>query len=503
MTTRRPCWTCLTLMLLATGWTVSAVAGPPSEKGRNKPSLSISLAVASIVEGASTTGIVTLNNAQTGATVTVTLASSDPTVATVEPNSVSLSDTSPSAAFTVAGQPGDGDRSVTITATSDSGLSASEDLVVTGGSSGSPTVRYEIVLFQLPNDSISSMLINDVNNLGQVVGWYLDDFGQKACLYDPAIDPSPAIDLNSIGLVMPEGYEQYRLASAVAINDHQVVVGYLADAEENRVGYALDLGAETPVIDLLPDLQLAYSYGSQINENGDILGVYEDADGVRMAYLFNPGYYDGDAVIRELRNGIPLDFSDDIPASLALLGDRTPWFKLNNPSNGRPAQIGGVNSNGVLFRYTVGDAVSEEFPEIEPYWDNDFSGINDHGTFCGLAIVPVEGGKGRNATSIEPFRYDTALEVLPIDAKYVIGTPADINNSGDMISGRYVYFDEWGWLDIDVLVDGTDADLTAWFSGSPGMRAMSDRLTSDTGGYITGRLGDLMFILLPVPATQQ
>lgn len=367
-----------------------------------------------------------------------------------------------------------------------------------------PDIRYEINFPQLPTNSIGGVWINEVNNRGQVVGWYWGVNGRNAFLFAPEVDA--VIDLNSMNLEgIPDGW---RMASAVSINEEQVIVGYLLDEQnelDGRRGFALDLGASTPVVDLLPDLGAAGSYGRDINENGDILAGYEDVGGIRRAYLYNPGYYSGDPVVRALRDGLPLDLMNEIPTLLWLTG-RAEEFQLNNPLSGRPAQIGGTNADGIAFRYTTGDNPRyETFPDVDLYWDNLFFSINDWGTFCGLARVPDASARGKKVqTTNAPFRYNTSLEVLPFEGQ--VGTPEDINYAGDLISSTHVFRDDWGWLPIDLLVDETDPDLPIWLSGTTiDLFDMSDRVTADDAGHIVGRLSGIeespiLFILTPIPA---
>ena len=111
-------------------------------------------------------------------------------------------------------------------------------------------------------------------------------------LYDPAVDPNKAIDLNNWfdgNRGVPEGCY---LRLARDINDENVIIGQLEDQAGNRCGFAIDLVAETPVVDLLPTVDGATDLRpTEINENGDILVIYQDASGTWQSFLFNPGHY--------------------------------------------------------------------------------------------------------------------------------------------------------------------------------------------------------------------
>ena len=105
--------------------------------------------------------------------------------------------------------------------------------------------------------------------------------------------------------------------------------GFLQQANGNVHPFALDLGAEHPVVDLLPNFGANIAYATQINENGDIIVRIMDT---RSAYLFNPGLYNGDPGVRASRNGDPQDFSDgDSPTAtgktflIARFNSTIPW----------------------------------------------------------------------------------------------------------------------------------------------------------------------------------
>ena len=217
-----------------------------------------------------------------------------------------------------------------------------------------PPVRYRIeVSQQVPGN----VFANDINNLGVVVGKIQSDLGASAFIYFPG--SGQVTDLNTLVVDgIPDGAW---LRAGNAINDWMVVVGSMEYSTGEVVGFALDLGAETPVVNLLPELGSGISYGTQINENGDILGF---ADGV-YNYFFNPGLYDGDPDVRIVRNGMPLDLTEDPTEPLPDDVAGGSWPQLNNPQGSRSAQIVGRSQAGVHFRYTTGASADLElFPEL-------------------------------------------------------------------------------------------------------------------------------------------
>ena len=475
------------LLMLGLSTTVALAGKPVPLK------LTVSISPSKIIEGSSASGTVTHNSSSLSSAVTVTLISSKTTEATV-PATVTILAGTNTANFTVTAiNDGitDGPQSVSITTTAAGYASASANLIV----DDVPTFQYELTIPQMPSDAIGGVQVNDLNNRGQVVGWYLAVQGQKAFLYDPSI-PGGTIDLSALNLPgIPVGYQ---ISSVVGINDHQVLVGYLTNdfnQSGNRTAFALDWATEHPVVDLLPNMESTLSYGRKINENGDILGLYNGLSTESLEYLFNPGIYAGDPEIRALRDGQAFDFSNDATAPLPYGGTL-----LNNPVGNSPAQVAGTDPNGIAFRYTTGPQ-----PIYETFLEIDLSGfvwgINDAGTFCGTVRV-TSSGKGKQTKTIVPFRFNTSVETLPnVDSSYVRG----INNSGDVI-GDGVYRDNQGWIPArDLPVVGNANDMFTWFASPsrPDLMCISDRVTPDDVGFIAGRISDgsnnVLFLLTPVP----
>lgn len=345
-------------------------------------------------------------------------------------------------------------------------LVLSGDLAL-AGKPALPQVRYRIHYIQpVPDATFDLGSAKGMNNAGKVVGvLFFPDAPCHAFFCDPNID-SVAIDLNQWFQEADGVPFGYFLATAQDISDHNVIVGELAVECGPPRGFAIDLAAETPVVDLLPVIESTCSRPIQINENGDILIIYQDCSGEETAFLFNPGVYGADPHVRELRDGLPLDFSDDVD-SLQLLptGESPRTFQLNNPFQGRPAQVLGTTVEGLPFRYTT---IDDDHPEGQ-YEEFDLqvlsaTAINDEGAFCGRSQIPLNKKKYKT----EPYRYyegdaGPIFEVLP--TRYQNDKTAyDINNQRDMVTTCMVYLDDWrDWIELDDLVVGTSEDVARWF----------------------------------------
>ena len=73
-----------------------------------------------------------------------------------------------------------------------------------------------------------------------------------------------------------------------------------------------------------------------------------------------------------------------------------------------------------------------------------------------------------------------------------------INSSGDVISAGGIYRDDWGLVNIDDIITGSDADLATWNSVSPTLVDMNDRAGSADAAQILARAGvDTFFVLTP------
>ena len=311
-----------------------------------------------------------------------------------------------------------------------------------------PNVRYRIKFVDLLDGAamVRSCTVRGMNSFSQVVG-HLDmlDGQQIAILFDPATNPNNLIDLNAIvdPVSTPIGFH---LRSATDISNTMVVVGNLEDTLGNRQGFALDLAIQPPVLDLLPTNGSTDSTPRHINENGDILIAFTDSVGNWGSFLFHTDIYNGDPNERALRD-VPYDFSDEVVSHLVLpLSGPHLEFSLSSPFGGRDVQVAGKTADGLAFRYTR-DAVNAEvfsFPVV------GVTDINDDGTFCGCAKIPLS--KSRFAT--EAFVYTGSRQLLT-GAITNEAYPTDMNSSKDLITRYQVYRNDWGWVSLNDVVVGT------------------------------------------------
>ncbi len=363
-----------------------------------------------------------------------------------------------------------------------------------------PPVRYRIsyVPSVLGSDYF---YLNDLNDLGQAVGWSFINGQRNATLFDAIKGTSvllaDLIDRNSI----PEGLH---LASAIGINNRGVVVGYLLDAEDARHPYAIDLGMVNPVVDLLPQPLGISAYARRINDRGDIVGVYYDTDigssGGWSYWHMNPNLY-GPEELRVIRDGNNDQLPDEHPIDLRL----AEYFDLFNEvgiqqaadmeitepdyENGFPAQFIANTVDGPV-RYTVADPIvdptssnspiAEWFPEFT--YTSKIGGINNFGIWAGRSSIPT--GKG-NKTTWENYRYGADLEILPIDSS---DFPTAINDESHVLFESGTMLRDWAdglgerAVSISDIVVGTEYDISVWNDSEIIARKMNNT------GMVMGRI---------------
>lgn len=313
-----------------------------------------------------------------------------------------------------------------------------------------PPVSYHLQLIEMPANQNATGAIQsaEMNRWGEFVGNYFANDGlYHAFLYDPAINPGQAIDLNE--LVAPWIPEGWYLSSAKAINDRGTIVGIRRQVgNETRRGFVLYRIEGQPVeLVLLDDEQWPYTFPVDINEAGDLLAVFDtdgtvDGNGMGV-YACNLGLY-GDAGAAAIEI---LPFTVYSAATA----------KLNNRLGSEPAQVAGTLASGPAFRYTLGDALPEIFPEYDLYSRDEYSvaGINDAGAFCGRRIPK---------SHYEAFRYDGQLKTVT----GVLNGASAVNLAGDMsiASGRQFYYEGVGLLNLDDLLVGDPDDISLWKSAN-------------------------------------
>ncbi len=307
-----------------------------------------------------------------------------------------------------------------------------------------------------------------MNENAAIVGDYRALSGlMSGFLYDPAINAQQAIDLNDM-VDIPEGW---MIRAGYGINDRGAIVaaivklsaldpadpafeihGVLIDTREERVN-----GKWIPIS--IPDVAPAISFSRGINNNGDIVGVFEE-NGAAGAFLFNTGLY---------REAGPDAEPQILPVQLVS------WFTfqsllLNDPLANRPLQV--VGTDGVVvFRYTKGAAEPEEYPSLSAYETPTLGGINGYGEFCGrLKVRKTKGSQ----TVLRPFRFDPETQ----DSPTLLGNETDhaglvasgVNDSGDVVAyggwniGECLFHSSVGTFVLDNLVTGSAEEINTWRS---------------------------------------
>lgn len=345
-----------------------------------------------------------------------------------------------------------------------------------------PAVTYELVYVDQ-----FGMYVNEMNNLGMVVGWSTIADVRSASFIDPLL----AAQTFLFEVVAPDSIpEGFTLSSAVGINDHGVIVGYMTDAEGIRHPYAVDTSLSTPVVDLLPVAGGLEAFAYQVNNDGLVMGDFMLPDGTKSVWYFDPGYY-GDPADRNVRgqdgdgNPLPLDLTNETAILLDVeLGEASCWY-LNDSTADRPAQfIGGMGSTP--FRYTLGaDPALEVFSDISTTFGL-VGDLNSIGTWAARASVPV-GTKGKKTVYEQrAFRYSSELIALPNFGDGAAST-RDINNLNEVVDGDGFVFRDWNdglgerWVELRALLPAVDQ------SDWEGLGVDLDELTNN--GIIFGRVG--------------
>jgi probable HAF family extracellular repeat protein len=138
-----------------------------------------------------------------------------------------------------------------------------------------PPVYYNIHFWGMPA-AYTSFDIRKMNNLGQVVGFYITTAGElHGFLYDPWTDPDFAVDLNDVVTNIPSGMVIWKVCD---INDNGVIVGVLQPATSGdpyigEQGFLLDTVNSPTLLTLIPPPEdSSSSWAAEcINNNGDIL----------------------------------------------------------------------------------------------------------------------------------------------------------------------------------------------------------------------------------------
>jgi len=325
-----------------------------------------------------------------------------------------------------------------------------------------PPVAYQIKYFYPPNVPTSGgeidYLVNvfqGLNNSGDCVGSYGAPNGeQHAWLFSPLNQVNTAIDLNDIGAVgIPEGWV---IAMAMDINDRGAIVGFLrpvgtpANLPGVRRGFVLDTSVNPPSLSLLPDNDPSWvdTYARRINENGDVLGVFQRSDGTWGAYLFKPAL-----------NPVLYNTPDEFPEIINVVLLAPTVTNLNNPSAGFPAEAVLIDATRYAFAYVKGIGLTPLYPQMEglPY-------INDDGIICGTCWRNIT---LRKKTTIQRYIFrdagtNTQEIVAGSDGMFAYGFNAHGTIMAQLSPKDLLYQDAWGFVDINSLVTGTPADRAEW-----------------------------------------
>jgi hypothetical protein len=339
-------------------------------------------------------------------------------------------------------------------------------------------VRYEIRFFQRPDGSAQPLYILDSNNNGQAVGYYPAVINgvttHRAFFYDAFGDnPRQVTDLTQVVTGLPEGWTVRR---ATGINQYGEMSAYIEQANSNPLvirAVVIDVDLSVHIIpdELLSDYTAAYD----INDDGDVVGFYRNADQERLAYVYS-----------RTANQV---FDLQLPVSVS--ADISPLL-INNPivdEEGNileDAQIAGSlpfpgrRLNRAPFRMTLGGAI-EVFDES--YFDGDVeiqleaaNALNDRGEIGGAYYYrfpkKVKGWAGETRAYVMGASGVLSTYGRPDSADFSMAEPFGVcrlNSHGDFIAGnnlggKPLMHQEWGYVNIeDMLLRPTDPIDAAFY----------------------------------------
>jgi probable HAF family extracellular repeat protein len=194
----------------------------------------------------------------------------------------------------------------------------------------------------------------------------------------------------------------------------------------------------------------AYSEATAINDNGQVIGVSDDGEGIRRPFLWE----DGKGMKPMAATGRPTDINNkgDVIGS----NDQGSFLVRNGVSSVIPGGVADLNNNG----YYVGGTVYDS--EVHPTW-NEFLRINrpvfgeDGQDIKPLAIndsnevtgTDYSGVGGSRYANIHIFRY-LAFRRVRISPNGSMSSPHAINRHGDIVgsSSQVTYNQRGGVEDI-------------------------------------------------------
>ncbi|MEZ6039691.1 MAG: hypothetical protein R3C20_04245 [Planctomycetaceae bacterium] len=401
------------LLSLAAAMVLSDVALAQKGGGKTTPKLSITISPSTIYEGNTAAGVVTHNNSNTTSAVKVTLSTSDKTEAVV-PMTVTIPAGTTSATFlvnTLSDGIVDGNQPARISASAKGYSSTIADIIV----SDKPIFEYRTTV--VPTSS-TVRNINGITNNRRVFGaiWNSDGSDQCGFMYDQVT--GNVYEMNRISALAAQVHQltdaDFSIYSITSMNESGVMTGYIENSTSGiRYGIIIDPIVEGQfnddpidwIVELLPDLGSTYTQPTQINEFGDVVGVFRQPDGFWGAYICNP-------------------WSGGTPSVLPVtLSGGSLVVKLNDF-----AEVAGVDSLRRAFRY---DSSTEP---VQFYSDADYAsvtGLNNAGVFSGRAWITVPGTSG-NGTTTTPVAYRHDGILRPIADTIAAALADSLKETGDV-----------------------------------------------------------------------
>jgi len=221
-----------------------------------------------------------------------------------------------------------------------------------------------------------------LNNRGQIVGAYIDANNvEHSFLLNhgnyTTIDPPGAAELPG-----PFTY----LDQAATINDRGQIVGGYTDANGVTHGYLLSHGKYT----VLDDPNAVFTYAAGINDRGQIAGQYIDSNGVWHGFLLSHGQYT----------------TLDDPNAGTAAGQGTLGYGINNLG-----QIVGwyFDAEGAIHGFVLSGGQYTTLDEPNGVGATFSEGINDYGQIVGFYADSNELIHGFIATPTYGHGYDNAI----------------------------------------------------------------------------------------------
>ena len=363
-----------------------------------------------------------------------------------------------------------------------------------GDTTPSPSTRYEVVAYQLPTNDGGQPL--DINNVGQVVGFFYRDGIELAYLAElqettGGTMAAEVLELDQLVAATDSIPDGYWISKARDINDRGVIVGQLSNLAGDSLPFALDLSETRPVVDLLPSALGEMAY--HINNAGDVIGTCECPDGSQTVWLADLSSYYGDPTVYPQAS-----------RSLDSAGNVLP-FDLSTISTVKFEQILGASRLGLSERasndlvYVSGTIGATPFRIAVPFVGTSnveifadlfvasggqrIAGITSTGVWAAYGSIP----SGRKKRQSGIYVYDTSAEILQ-QADVTFGSYVrDINEFEDLLMGTDVLFRDWldgngrRYVRVSDLVDSGDLESWQYFDQRP-------LLTISETGFIHGEL---------------